>query len=96
MHAIDDMLVVQALLKADQTGLDKSVIQQQASPRVVGFWGVHHQPLEYVRRKLLSRAFCLKVESTKAMLQNLDNQIASKRQDAAKKGQQLLGPCVQW
>ena len=39
MHAIDDMLVVQALLKADQTGLDKSVIQQQASPRVVGFWG---------------------------------------------------------
>eukprot|EP00439_Symbiodinium_sp_Y106_P069527 s2133_g11.t5 len=41
----------EALLKADQTGLDKSVIQQQ-------------------------------VESTKAMLQNLDNQIASKRQDA--------------
>ncbi|CAE7254925.1 unnamed protein product [Symbiodinium sp. CCMP2456] len=41
----------EALLKADQTGLDKSVLQQQ-------------------------------VESTKAMLQNLESQIASKRQDA--------------
>ncbi|CAE7871791.1 unnamed protein product [Symbiodinium microadriaticum] len=41
----------EALLKADQTGLDKSVLQQQ-------------------------------VESTKAMLANLESQIASKRQDA--------------